>query len=78
MAGQRRDPHAIREAVALFLACLVGAVWAVTTIASVFFNRPLDGQVHVIMLAVVTAVLGTAGLAAWVGNRNGNGKSNGA
>ena len=70
MAGQRRDPNAIREAVALFLACLVGCVWAITTIASVFFNRPLDTAVHGIMLAVVTGILGIGGLAAWAGKRN--------
>jgi hypothetical protein len=71
VAGRRRDPHAAREAVALFLAGLVGVVWSVTTIASVFFDRPLDGQVHVIMLAVVSGMLGTAGISAWAGSRNG-------
>lgn len=76
MAGHSRDPHALREAVALFLAGLVGVVWAITTIAATFFERPLDGQVHVIMLAVVTGMLGTAGLSAWAGSRNG--KGNGA
>lgn len=72
MAGRRHDIHEIREAVALFLAGLVGVVWAVTTIAGTFFNRPVDGQVHVIMLAVVTAFLGTAAIAGWKAN-NGNG-----
>lgn len=78
MAGKTRDPHAVREAVALFLAGLVGVVWAVTTLASVFFSRPIDGQVHVIMLATVSAMLGTAGINAWASTRNGNGRSNGA
>ncbi len=68
---RRRDPYAAREAVALFLAGLVGIVWAVTTIASVFFGRPIDGQVHVIMLATVTAMLGTAGINAWASTKNG-------
>ena len=71
MAEPGRDPYAIREAVALFLACMVGVVWSVTTIASVFFNRPLDTAVHGIMLAVVTGILGTAGLSAWAGRKNG-------
>ena len=63
MARPRRDANEIREAVSLFLAGLVGTVWAITTLASVFFNRPVDGQVHVIMLAVVTAFFGSAALA---------------
>jgi hypothetical protein len=71
VAGRHRDIHEIREAVALFLATLVGIVWAVTTIAGTFFNRPVDGQVHVIMLAVVTAFLGTAAIAGWKSNTNG-------
>ena len=78
MAGGTRDPYAKRETVALFLACLVGVVWGVTTIAATFFNRPLDGQVHVIMLATVSAMLGTAGINAWASTRNGNGKNNDA
>jgi hypothetical protein len=71
VAEPGRDPNIIREAVALFIACLVACVWATATIASTFFNRPLDTAVHAIMLAVVTAVLGTAGIAAWAGKRNG-------
>lgn len=75
MAEPGRDPNATRDLVvfytAVFLACLVGVVWATTTIAATFFGRPIDGQVHVIMLAVVTGLLGTAGLSTW--KKGGNG-----
>ena len=74
MRKVRRDPHAVREAVALVIACVVAGVWVVTQLASVFFNKPVDGQVHVIMLAVVTALLGTAAFSARKSDeRNGNG-----
>jgi hypothetical protein len=67
------DPKDIREAILLSLACLVALVWAVTQLASVFFGRPVDGEVHVIMLAVVTALFGGAALTGRTKNGNGNG-----
>ena len=73
MARLPRDPHYLREVVALTLACGVFVVWAVTQIAAVFFNRPVDGQVHLIMLTTVSALLGSAGLSAWRSGKNGNG-----
>lgn len=79
MAVPGRDPTATREVVvffvSIFIAGLVAIVWSVTTIAATFFGRPLDTAVHGIMFAVVTAVLGTAGLASWAGRKNGNGKN---
>jgi uncharacterized membrane protein HdeD (DUF308 family) len=70
------DANSIREAVLLSLACLVALVWAVTQLASVFFARPVEGEVHVIMLAVVTALFGSAAVAGRKSG-NGNGDKNG-
>ena len=71
MAGLPRDPHYLREAVSLCIAAGVFVVWATVTLVSLFLNRPVDGQLHVIMLTVVGSLLGTAGVAAWRGGKNG-------
>jgi hypothetical protein len=68
--GRSRDPKDIREAVLLMLGCGVFLVWAVTQLASVFFDQPVDPAVHGIMLAVVTGLFGGAYL---VGRKNGGG-----
>lgn len=73
MARRPRDPHSLREAVSLSIAAGVFVVWATVTLVSFFLNRPVDGQLHVIMLTVVSALLGTGGIAAWRGSKNGNG-----
>jgi hypothetical protein len=56
----RREAHEIREAVLLILGCGVFIVWAITQLASVFFARPVDPAVHMIMAAVVTGLFGGA------------------
>jgi hypothetical protein len=72
-----RDRNEIREAVLLALGCFIVLVWAVATLVPTLFpspsRPPVDGQVHVIALAVVVGLFGAAGLA---GRRssNGNGK----
>lgn len=73
MARLPREQDAIREAVALTLACLVAVVWAITQLASVFFGKPVDTQVHLIMLTVVGSLLGGAGISAWRGKNDKNG-----
>lgn len=65
MRKGHRDPQAIREAVLLVLGCGVFLVWAITTLAATFFERPVDGQVHAIMLATVTGLLALAGVAGY-------------
>jgi low temperature requirement protein LtrA len=52
------------------LGCGVFLVWAVTQLASVFFDQHVDPAVHGIMLAVVTGLFGGAYL---VGRKNGGG-----
>lgn len=74
MRKDRRDPNDLREAVLLVLGCGVFLVWAVTQLASVFLNRPVDVAVHGIMLAVVTGLLGGAYGVGRRSNGNGNGK----
>lgn len=72
MRKDRRDLDAV-QAVFLILGCGVFIVWSITQLASVFFGRPVDPQVHVIFLTVVGGLITLAGLA---GKRtNGNGKS---
>lgn len=67
-----RDLDAV-EAVLLILGCGVFVVWSITQLASVFFGRPVDPQVHVIFLTVVGGLIGLAGLAGKKAS-NGNGK----
>jgi len=57
---------------------VVGAVWAITQLASVFFNRPVDPAVHGIMFVCVSGLLGIAWKAGKVAEQNGNGKSSDA
>lgn len=70
MRKGRPDPHELREAVLLILGCGVFLVWAVTTMVSVFGNRPIDPGIHGIMGIVATGLFGGAYLA----GRKGNGK----
>lgn len=70
MPRTRRDIHELRETFLLYLGAGVFLVWSVVVVGGFFLNRPVDAQVHVIMLATVTGLLGGS---AWAG-RKANGK----
>lgn len=71
-----RDRHAVREAVLLVIGCVITLVWAATTIvSSVFPDRPVQTEVHLIMLAFATSAFGGAALAGRKANGNGTPKS---
>jgi predicted permease len=78
----RKVPHdrnAVREAVLLVIGCIVTLVWATATIVSVAFpDRPVQTEVHLIMLAFATSAFGGAAIAGRKANGNGKPKeSNG-
>lgn len=68
-----RDVNAVREAVLLVIGCVITLVWATVTIVStVFPDRPVQTEVHLIMLAFATASFGTAAIAGRKANGNGS------
>ena len=71
MQKDRRDINELRETVLLCLGCGVFFVWAIAVFAATFLARPMDPQVHVIMLATVTGLLGGSVLAGRKANGNG-------
>ena len=73
MRKAHRDIHEIREAALLCLGFGVFLVWAIAVLASTFLGKQMDSQVHVIMLATTTGLIG-GGIV--VGRKaNGNGKN---
>lgn len=66
-----RDINELREAVLLCLGAGVFLVWAVAVMASTFLGKPMDSQVHVIMLATTTGLIGGGVVA----GRKANGKN---
>lgn len=78
MRKAARDRHAVREAVLLVIGCVITLVWATTTIVStVFPDRPVQTEVHLIMLAFATASFSGAAIAGRKSNGNGNGNGGG-
>lgn len=77
MRKDLRDVSTV-EAVLLILGCGVFIVWAVTQLASVFFDKPVDPAVHGIMLGVVTGLFTLANIASRRAQGNGtNGRGGG-
>lgn len=75
MRKGERDRHAVREAVLLVIGCVITLVWATATIVStVFPDRPVQTEVHLIMLAFATASFSGAAIA---GRKSSNGNGNG-
>lgn len=53
-----RDINEVREAFLMCLGAGVFLVWSVAVMAATFLDKPMDGQVHVIMLATTTGLIG--------------------
>ena len=77
MRKGHRDIQEIREIVLLCLGCGVFVVWSIAVLTALFFGRPMDAQVHAVMLAAETGLFGGAYLAGRKADRNGK-DSNGA
>lgn len=76
MRKAQRDRNAVREAVLLIIGCVITLVWATTTIVStVFPDRPVQTEVHLIMLAFATASFSGAAIA---GRKSSNGSNGGS
>ena len=68
-----RDINELREIVLQALGCGVFLVWSTAVLASTFLGRPMDAQVHVIMLTTIAGLLGGAAVSGR--KSNGNGKN---
>lgn len=75
MRKDRRDPHEVREIVLLVLGCGVFVVWSIAVLASTFLGKPMDAQVHAVMLAAEGGLFGGAWLAGRKAEKNGNGNA---
>lgn len=71
----RKQDEALRERILLAIGCTVTIVWAVATLVQVVFpDRPVSGEVHLVMMTVAGFFFGGAALEA---RKKQNGDGNG-